>query len=319
MHIKEVISKTGLTRKQIHFYIDKELLDPVHDSDNNYLDFSQQDVDQLILIRKLRSMDLSINDIRQLLEFPAMTNFILHKQYHQILKNMFEESVQLSMISNIIDNSLPRLNVQDINRFDSIPVDTDKIRKTLGILYPSKDIRALMIILWANFVAVRNSEYRLFLWDKLVNEAGRLQISGLDHIIDYLYCINSKDIIKDSSLRYRHSTRLINSDSREDLEQDRNTVREEMKQLIRDPEPFLINYPLYIRPLYEVYTSSLSNIMISYHTGYKKYIEKTKQVCELLKQDNGFLYDLKFFNETHGLDLDPELLLFYTFDCGLYK
>ena len=48
MRIKEVIEKTGLSRRTIQFYISQKLIMPKEDPVNGYHDFSNEDVRNLI-------------------------------------------------------------------------------------------------------------------------------------------------------------------------------------------------------------------------------------------------------------------------------
>ena len=50
MRIKEVIEKTGLSRRTIQFYISQKLIMPKEDPVNGYHDFSDEDVRNLIII-----------------------------------------------------------------------------------------------------------------------------------------------------------------------------------------------------------------------------------------------------------------------------
>ena len=57
MRIKEVIEKTGLSRRTIQFYISQKLIMPREDPVNGYHDFSEEDVRNLIIISRLRRLD----------------------------------------------------------------------------------------------------------------------------------------------------------------------------------------------------------------------------------------------------------------------
>ena len=53
MRIKEVIQKTGLSRRTIQFYISQKLITPKEDPVNGYHDFSDEDVRNLIIISRI--------------------------------------------------------------------------------------------------------------------------------------------------------------------------------------------------------------------------------------------------------------------------
>ena len=78
MRIQEVMGKTGLSRRTIHYYIDQKLIIPPVNEGNGYHDFTGEDVQKLFIIRKLREAGLSLADIRAILRKPRTTPFYLH-------------------------------------------------------------------------------------------------------------------------------------------------------------------------------------------------------------------------------------------------
>ena len=57
------MGKTGLSRRTIHYYIDQKLIIPPVNEGNGYHDFTEEDVQKLFIIRKLREAGLSPNSI----------------------------------------------------------------------------------------------------------------------------------------------------------------------------------------------------------------------------------------------------------------
>ena len=67
MNINELERLTGITKQNIRFYEKKELLHPVRNPENNYREYSEEDVTTLKTIKLLRKLDLSVDDIRSVL------------------------------------------------------------------------------------------------------------------------------------------------------------------------------------------------------------------------------------------------------------
>ena len=65
MKILDVESKTGLTRANIRFY-EKEGLLEVERSKNGYRDYTEEDVDNLLKIKLLRHLSVTVDEIAQL-------------------------------------------------------------------------------------------------------------------------------------------------------------------------------------------------------------------------------------------------------------
>lgn len=64
MRIKEVEERTGLTAKAIRLYESKGLLNVARDNENDYRDYTEEDVKRLKMIAFLREMDISIQGIK---------------------------------------------------------------------------------------------------------------------------------------------------------------------------------------------------------------------------------------------------------------
>lgn len=65
MTIKEIEERSGLTRANIRFYENEGLLEPKR-NENGYRDYSEADLDELLRIKLLRSLDFSLDEIRNL-------------------------------------------------------------------------------------------------------------------------------------------------------------------------------------------------------------------------------------------------------------
>lgn len=67
MNIKEAESLTGISRRNIRFYEQKGMLHPARNQDNDYREYSAQDIERLKLIRALRMVDMPLEDIQKVL------------------------------------------------------------------------------------------------------------------------------------------------------------------------------------------------------------------------------------------------------------
>ncbi|SFG54685.1 DNA-binding transcriptional regulator, MerR family [Desulfotomaculum arcticum] len=86
MKISEVQKYTGLTKKAINYYEQEGMIKPIADSNNNYRDYSQRDVDVLVQISVLRQFDIPIKRIKEIISNPEMLKDFL-KQHLERLTN----------------------------------------------------------------------------------------------------------------------------------------------------------------------------------------------------------------------------------------
>ena len=80
MTIKEVEEQTGLTRSSIRFYEKEKLIEPLRNDKNGYRDYSEKDVDNIKKIAYLRTLEISIQDIRNVIFDKAPLTEIIKKQ-----------------------------------------------------------------------------------------------------------------------------------------------------------------------------------------------------------------------------------------------
>lgn len=79
MRIKEVEERTGLTAKAIRLYESKGLLKPARQSENDYRDYTEEDVARLKTIAILRKLDVSIAEIKEWTDGKVSQADLLHR------------------------------------------------------------------------------------------------------------------------------------------------------------------------------------------------------------------------------------------------
>ena len=80
MTIKEVEEQTGLTRSNIRFYEKENLIEPARNDKNGYRNYSESDVENIKKIAYLRTLEISIEDIRNIMSDKVSLEEIIKKQ-----------------------------------------------------------------------------------------------------------------------------------------------------------------------------------------------------------------------------------------------
>lgn len=68
MRIQAVQQEVGITKKNIRFYEEAGLIKPRRSSDNGYRDYDETDVETLLRVKLLRSLNIPIGEIKRLQE-----------------------------------------------------------------------------------------------------------------------------------------------------------------------------------------------------------------------------------------------------------
>ena len=79
MRIKEMEQRTGLTAKAIRLYESKGLLKPARETENDYRDYTGEDVARLKTIAILRKLDLSVAEIKEWTDGQSGLSDLLHR------------------------------------------------------------------------------------------------------------------------------------------------------------------------------------------------------------------------------------------------
>lgn len=80
MTIKEVEERTGLARSNIRFYEKEKLIEPSRNDKNGYRDYSEQDIENIKKIAYLRTLEISIEDIRYIMSNKVPLMDVIEKQ-----------------------------------------------------------------------------------------------------------------------------------------------------------------------------------------------------------------------------------------------
>lgn len=86
MTIKEVEERTSLSRSNIRFYEKEKLIEPSRNESNGYRDYSENDVENIKKIAYLRTLGISIEDIRSIISEKVTLQETLEKQ-NEVLKS----------------------------------------------------------------------------------------------------------------------------------------------------------------------------------------------------------------------------------------
>lgn len=84
MKIKEVEQRVGITKANIRYYEDEGLITPLRNRENNYREYSEEDVKRLEQIKVLRMLGVSLGDIKLLIGGGATLDDVMDRRLAQI-------------------------------------------------------------------------------------------------------------------------------------------------------------------------------------------------------------------------------------------
>ena len=90
MTIKDVEERTGLSRSNVRFYEKEKLIEPSRNERNGYRDYSENDVENIKKIAYLRTLGISIEDIRSIISGKVTLQETLERQ-NEVLKSQITD------------------------------------------------------------------------------------------------------------------------------------------------------------------------------------------------------------------------------------
>ena len=90
MTIKDVEERTGLSRSNVRFYEKEKLIEPSRNESNGYRDYSENDVENIKKIAYLRTLGISIEDIRSIISGKVTLQETLERQ-NEVLKSQITD------------------------------------------------------------------------------------------------------------------------------------------------------------------------------------------------------------------------------------
>lgn len=121
MKINEVCNVTGLTKKAIDYYQQKEIINPKFD-ESGYREFNKSEIERLKQVSVFRSLGLSVSEIKKVLDSKfskeELRKCVIRKQFDN---ELFEKQTQL--LEKLSDgNDIEKINVEiiELNKKKSI-------------------------------------------------------------------------------------------------------------------------------------------------------------------------------------------------------
>lgn len=283
MKINEVVKLTGLTKRSIYFYIEERFLTPEINPCNGYYIFSEEDIERLKLLQQLRRMNFSIRDIHGLLKHPASAHVFFQKQMDKLEKEQNILSQKLSALRQlsaelplVVDEAALSSAVRNVSFPDFQAVPASDLRD---------DARLVSLFLWGPFLQeVPMTEYRRYLWDKLLHLTAESNHPALAALKAYLYSVPPDRIDAEFATRNVHIGK-ITSLSPYDVPGYARKVQLYLSQLPKN-QPYIRywkdNYEKRILPVTTLYDSDFNSLVSELSPGFSVYYQNIHLCCDLV-------------------------------------
>lgn len=277
MKIHEFCQICQCSKKKIHFYINEGLLNPYQHQENGYYEFNDNDVSQMALIQQLRNLDLSIQEIKECIMYPTLTNYFLHRHVHGLKQELEQKLLTLSHLYFYIDQIPPNATPQRIMQCIP-PSDSGKTSNLIHSLFPEIDARMIAIILLAPFLRGEVDDYQHFLWDKISTELSNQLGPTLTIYQRLIYQLSAKQIIDTTTTAYNKFNQILSLTDTTVVEE---TILNYCRQLSEDThlqELWNTLYTPVLKPTLALYQSPVMHYINKYCPTFQPSMAKLKEL-----------------------------------------
>lgn len=280
MRIQILSQKTGISKRNIHFYIKEKLLSPHSDAVNGYYDFTEEDYKQLIFIKYLRGMGVSISNIKALLDNPASAEYYLRMHMGRLKQEIENLTENVTQICDILDE---------------LPVNPDFASLyqvcTNLIVTPTKntplyDGKLVNHFLWRTFWEKEElTEYQQYLWDK-INRLTNTREKNIYYakVYDYLCLQDQKKIHTLYQERNMHFNRVADF-SDEEIPQYAEEMKTSIAEFIHNPtavKQWKEHYSTFLEPQMYIFTGSIGKLAQEMSPFFSAYQKNSSKACEFV-------------------------------------
>ncbi len=220
MFIKEVVKKTGLTRKAIEYYTLQKIIFPKI-LENGYREYSSEDVEVLKKVLVLRKLNLSIQDIKEILK-DSTNNYLRSVLVKKELELARDEKKKAILEQLYNGKSYKDIEI-DLKAIDNEKNIIDKLIEAYPGYYGQ--------FIGMHFSAFLNEPIKTAVQDKAYNTI----VSFLDNLEDL-------DIPKDLEEFLNENTKFIGANHMKDIIENSKNIYDKPKEFLEENKEMLREY-----------------------------------------------------------------------------
>jgi DNA-binding transcriptional MerR regulator len=326
MRLQEVIEQTKLNNKTIYYYIKEEFISPEKNYNNGYYDFTERDVKILEKVSFYRSLQMPIQEIKNMFNFPAMTNYFMHRHINRTKEKIIRETATLNNIYCNLDNIPVNATPDTLKEVLNFPHNPNGAGEDfLNLHFPNVDNRMIAILVLAPFLSIKSNSYKKFLWDRISYELKICLNDNFQILQKLIYKLSIQQIDDYTRFQFFKITEISQA-SMNNLKPFEDYLYERCQELLLSEQVrsyWSLCYEPIIKPLLTFYSGESFGLLKEYNPDIANYFYKMEIICENVYTklcETGIDKDLK---TTLNNYFDPkscqygEMIILYTFNNGI--
>lgn len=282
MKMKEICQLTGLSKRNIHYYISENLLSPKQDP-NGYYNFTDQDYIALLTIQRLRMADFSIEQIRAIIQNPPTSVYYINQHLKQLRKKIQYFTEMESAVSFMQKNIPFHPTITDLkNLCDEAHIPE---RPETGRNETLNDINLVNRYLWESFLPETPfTEYQEYLWNK-INRMTLEECEKDYHLLSMsLHELNPRQIETFFSDKRKLHEEVIGLNEHQ-YESYADQMKKDIIQFLQSP-PLIRNWKMQYTNIYapstRLYDSQIAKLMDELSPSFATYRKNIHITCNIV-------------------------------------
>ena len=153
MRIREVEERVGITKKNIRFYEEQGLLKPDREAGNGYREYSQDDVDTLMRIKLLRSLNVPISEIRSV-QSGALTLGDCMKRHRVTLEREKDNLDRVCDMTDMLEHKGGSFDTLEVGEFFDAMAEMEKKGTRFMDVRKNDQIKRRRSALWSSVIMI---------------------------------------------------------------------------------------------------------------------------------------------------------------------
>ncbi len=181
MRINEVMKETGLTKKAIYYYENEGLIKPQKDPDNNYRNYTEEEVRKLIVVNILRRLDVPIKAIGDIVKNSVPMKDVLKEQLiftNQKINLLFQNKMIMNdlILKDIDERDFSIKTLKEFNHdLDKLSQSSGHVGKELERIFPGT-LGKTFAIFYSHFLDVPlDTDEKISAWNDLIRKLDEMK------------------------------------------------------------------------------------------------------------------------------------------------
>ena len=286
MKMHELCEKTGISKRNIHYYINEGLIDPKQNPENGYYDFSEEDLRRLHMIRSLREADFSLGHIRAILQQPSTAVYYMNLQLKDV-RSKIAHLEKLERSLSYMQHNLPmHPTFKDLEKLvENAGIPAPRQEFLSGDSFEENDNELVNRYLWETFFPDEPlTEYQEYLWSKINRFTEGRYEADYRNISKALHSFSEKQI-----KQYFSDNRQIHKEVILLQEKDYDAYADKIKEAIQiflDDKRLISfwksQYITLLAPSARLYDSEMAKTMEELSPLFSAYRINAKAVCRIV-------------------------------------